>query len=424
MDRRKILILLSVIFLLSFGVKSVAILSESTVPPGWVDTAYHTSTSIDVSEGDFDSLIHPWWHIKENSEIVDGLKVIDRNSVTFYYPPFLHLFTAAFMLFMSAGTATIISISLIYSLSVPAVYLLSRSYDLDRDSSLISAAVVAGFPALLHSQVMGFWSFAGAFIFGLISFSFYRLYRKKQDPKFIAGYIVAGVLASLTHWVFGAFVVGMPVLDRLVEDQQFDWKIPLLALSALLPNYIVFFATSNIGSYITTSFDRIFPSVSPVVIVAGIIVSRGKYRTIDLFASGSLVGAGIYYMFDLAIPFGDMIQFALPLLAGFYAGSLYSKIDRKKVKNIFKGLTLLLILVGFWTQFFIGQDSTRSVNEKEFQQLVEMRDEIPDKIIAGGNSTGSWLTIASGERKIVSPYDDFNPSKLNKNRFHYLNIEE
>lgn len=424
MDKRKTLILLFAIFLLSFGVKSVSILSESTVPPGWVDTAYHTSTSLDVSEGDFDSLMHPWWHIKGNSETTDGLSVIDRNSVTFYYPPFLHVFTAGFMLFMPPGIASIISISLIYSISVPAVYLLSRSYELDRESSLISAGAVAGFPVLLHSQVMGFWSFAGAFIVGLISFSCYRLYRKTSDSKFVAGYIFTGVLASLTHWVFGAFIVGMPILDRLVEEKELDWKIPGLALAVLLPNYVAFFATSSIGNYITTSFDRIFPSISPLLIVTGVLVSRGKYRAVDIFASGSLIGGGIYYLFDLPIPFGDMIQFALPILAGFYAGSFYQKIERDKFRKIFAGIIVLLILVGLLVQFSIGQEASRSVSESEFQQLVEMRDELPERTVAGEKGTGSWVTLASGERKILSPYEDFNSSELDGEKFYYLELEK
>lgn len=364
-------------------------------------------------------MIHPWWHIQGNSGTVEGLPVIDRNSKTFFYPPFLHVFIAGFMFFLPTGIATIISISLIYSLSVPATYLLSRSYGKGRKASLTGAGVTGASITLLHSQLMGFWSFAAAFILGVASFSFYRFHRKEGDRKYLAAYIVTGLFTVLTHWVFGAFIIGMPLLDGLLEEKSIDWKIPGLAFLTVLPFYLAFFATSSIGSYITTSFDKLYPSIMPLLAVSGLLTSRGSHRTIDLFTAGSLAGILAYYL-GVPMPFGGMIQFALPLLAGFYISVLHDQVKDEELRKAFTVLVSLLMVLGFISQITIGHGSSRALTEKEFHQLINARDDIPrDKIVAGPE-LGTWVTLASKDQRIVSPYADFNTSQLDTEKFHIL----
>ncbi|QKQ97932.1 hypothetical protein GKQ38_00135 [Candidatus Nanohaloarchaea archaeon] len=423
MKRDKALLVLTLLTVTVFAVKAFPVFSASTVPPGWVDTSYHTSTALDVSRGDLDSLMQPWWHIQGNSEMVQGLPVIDRNSKTFYYPPFLHVFIAGFMLFLPTGLATIISVSLIYSLAVPATYLLSRSYKLGREASLLGAGIAGASIPLLHSQLMGFWSFATAFIFGIASFSLYRLYRRNRERKYLAGYIFAGLASVLTHWVFGAFIIGMPLFDTILERKQLDWKIPGLALAVMLPNYIAFFATSSIGSYITTSFEKFYPSISPVIVIAGIGLSREKYRTIDIFSAGSLTGAVLYYL-GAPIPFGGMIQFALPLLAGFYTASIYSSTDMEELRKAFTVLAAIFIAASFFAQASIGSGAPRAVSEEQFQDLIDARSKVGDKIVVPAEGVDTWVTLASGENRIMNPYAQYNASELDSDVFYTLFSEQ
>lgn len=425
MDRQKSLLLLLGIFLLAFGVKSFSILSGSTVPPGWIDTSYHVSTALDVSEGNLDSLMQPWWHIDGNSELIDGVTVIDRSSVSFLYPPFLHSFMAGFMLFLSPGVASIISISLVYSLAGPAVYLLSRSYEVSRKSSLLGAGITVASTSLMQSQLMGFWSFAAAFIFGTASFGFYRFYAENKSRKYFLGYALSGMASVLTHWVFGAFIIGMPVLDILLERRESLWenlKTPALMLGILLPFYGAFFATSSITSYITTSFGEIFPSASPLLLLAGLIIVRDKYRSIGVFTAGSLAALVVFYILNISIPFGDMIQFALPVLAGFYVAAGRDELEKENFRKFFSLLMVFFLIAGFMAQFSLGGDSRRSISEEGFSELVDSRKTLPDKVIVPGEGVGSWVTLASVDRPIASPFADYNASDLDSEKFHYLEL--
>lgn len=418
MKQKKALKLLAILTLSIFILKAFPIADASTVPPGWIDTSYHTSTAVDVSRGDLDSLMHPWWHIQGNSATVQDVPVIDRNSRTFYYPPFLHLFMASFMLVLPAGLATILSISLIYSLSGPATYLLARSYEIDRKSSLLGAAFAATSVPLIHSQVMGFWSFAAAFILGITAFSFYRLHRKNGGRKLLAAYLITSTATVLTHWVFGAFVIGMPLLSTLLEEKTVDWKIPGLGLATVLPHYAVFFATSKLSIYSTTTFDKFYTSVTPAAIIGGLLISRGRNRTIDFFSAGSLAGMTAYYL-GAPITFGGMIQFALPILAGFYIAETRQSINGEELAKAFTILATLFIAVSMISQAAIGNNSGRVLTETQFHDLIDARDEIPEEKIVAGSEVGTWITLASGENRIVNPYAEYNASRLDE-RFYVL----
>jgi hypothetical protein len=425
MQMRRASVILLGIFLLAFGVKSLSILSASTVPPGWIDTSYHVSTALDVSEGNFDSLVQPWWHINGNSRAVDGITVIDRTSNSFFYPPFLHLLMAGFMLFLSPGIASIASISMVYSLAGPAVYVLSRSYDLSRKSSLLGSGIAAASTSLMQSQLMGFWSFAAAFIFGISSFGFYRLYTESDSKKHLLGYALTGLASILTHWVFGAFIIGMPVLDILLDGRKNlreDLKIPAIMLGLVSPFYAAFFATSSITSYITTSFGTFIPSAAPLLLLAGLITVRDRYRSIRVLTAGSLAGLVVFYILDISVPFGNMIQFALPVLAGFYVAVGRDEIKKESLRKFFTLLMLLFVLVGFMTQFSIGSDSQRSISQEDFNKLVEVRNRLPDKIIVPGDDVGSWVTLASVDRPVANSFGDYKASELDNERFYYLNL--
>ena len=81
-------------------------------------------------------------------------------------------------------------------------------------------------------------------------------------------------------------------------------------------------------------------------------------------------------------------------------------------------------MTGLSVQFSIGHESPRSPSENEFQQLVDLREEMPDRIIAAEKQVGFWVTLASKDRKILSPYEDFNSSLLDERNFYHLNLEE
>lgn len=418
MDQRKAYLVLAAITLTVFTVKAFPVAQASTVPPGWVDTSYHTSTALDVSRGNIDSLMHPWWHVKGNSVTVDGLAVIDRESETFYYPPFLHLFIAAFMLVLPAGLATILSVSLLYSLSVPASYLLARSYRIANRPALLGAGLTGSSLPLLRSQLMGFWSFASAFIFGTLAFSFYRINRERSDRRYLAGYLATGLASALTHWVFGAFVVGLPVLDTLIEGKELDWKIPGTMLALLLPNYLLFFATSSIGNYTATSFNGFYPWIGPVIAVAGLAISWKRYRAVNLLLFGTLAAMTAYYL-GVPLPFGGMLQFALPLLAGFQFAAIYRE-SPERFRQPLAVIAAAAILFGLLAQIPAGRNAGRAITEEQFHELIDARDELPDRIIAG-RGIGSWVTLASRDRRILSPFQEYSTSRLDPKKFHVLN---
>src|SRR3989344_3477597 len=97
--RKASLYFLVAIFLISFSVKVMPLYKGHNVPFGAVDTSSHISTALDVREGNFKSLIHPWWHIK-NHVLMDGYDIVDRNAASFFYPPFISMILAFGFLFL------------------------------------------------------------------------------------------------------------------------------------------------------------------------------------------------------------------------------------------------------------------------------------------------------------------------------------
>lgn len=422
MNKRKSLVLI-LIFLLTLGVKAFSILSVSPVPPGWVDTSYHVSTSLDVSEGDFNSLLHPWWHIESNSETIDGVSVIQRNSKTFFYPPFIHLVLAAFILLLPVGIASVVLSSLLYSLTGPAIYFLSRSFGIDSRNSLIGAALALSSPILFKSQLMGFWSFTVALILGIISYSFYRYYKNTEKPLYLGIYIVAGVFSILTHWVFGALVVGLPILENLLSQRKIhDYTSIIFLILASLPFYSFFFLTSNIGAYMLTSFSTFIPPISLLFVLIGLFICRLNYPTISILSIASLLGMILYYL-GFSIPFGGMLQFSIPLFAGFLISGALGEINTKKAWKVFFIALCFFILLNFATQLSMGKNSNRALTEEEFNHLIEARGDINEGIIVAPKKVSSWITLVSKDRPIVNPFTKYNLSHLRKDkRFKVIKV--
>ncbi len=250
---------------------------------------------------------------------------------------------------------------------------------------------------------------------------------KKNEKKYLLGYILSGAASVLTHWVFGAFIIGMPVLEILLESREKlveELKKPLLMFLFVLPFYGAFFATSSIKSYITTSFGDIFSSAAPLLLLAGLITVRKKYASIGVFTAGSLGGMLVFYGLNLPIPFRDMIQFALPVLAGFYVAATRDELWDEGFEKFFTLLMLVVVVAGFAAQFSIGSDSSRSITGENFDKLVDARENLPDKIIVPGEGVGSWVTLASEDRPVASPFSNYNSSELDSEKFYYLDLED
>jgi hypothetical protein len=419
MDGRKLLIL---VFAGVFLLKTTLLVSGSTVPPGWVDTSYHVSTSRDIAEGDLDSLVHPWWHIDGNSQEVDGVSVIDRNSETFFYPPFLHVFTALFMLFLPAGLATISSVSLLYSLSVLATYLLSRSYRIKGKASLIGSTFAGASPLLVASQVRGFWSFAVAFNFLIISYACFRFYSTENNNRYALGYIASGLLAILTHWTFGLPVVALPSIHLLISRNwrslmEWNWEyLPVIGvLGASAPFYLMFLLTSSLSSYIGTSFSELIYGPALVVFVVGILWTERKKSTVTILSAIITVTMAAFYLFQVEILFADMLQFATPVIAGFYLAEFVEDNLEPEPDNLQLLACLGLILLSAGGSVQALDDSTRAVSDEEFQALVDARDRDFNNTILYNQDIGTWITLGSKDSRIVNPYIEYNSSRLDNN---------
>jgi len=118
---RKSIYVLLLLFLISFFMKLTPLYQGYNVPLGYVDTSFHISSALDLAGGNFNGFIHQWWHL-ENHYLLSGYDIVDRNSTAFFYPPFLHIILAFGFLFLHPGIATLILVSLLYSLSVIAIF--------------------------------------------------------------------------------------------------------------------------------------------------------------------------------------------------------------------------------------------------------------------------------------------------------------
>ena len=245
-NRNKIYILL-IIFLISFFIKLTPLYYGYDVPLGIVDTSFHISSALDLREGNLKSMIHPWWHLK-NHILIEGYDVVDRNSAVFFYPPFIHIVLAFSFLFLHPGIASIIVISLLYSLSVISIFFLCRSFNFKDTSSIISALLIAVSVPLIYSQNYGFWTFMIAFNFMILSYSFLRL----KARKFLIASVICYFLALMTHWAFFFMAIIAGAIELFLNKTK-ESKFYILSITALtLPIYAYIFYLKNPFSYIAT----------------------------------------------------------------------------------------------------------------------------------------------------------------------------
>ena len=167
--RKTSIYILLLIFLFSFLVKLSPLYHGYNVPLGAVDTSFHIASALDLYEGYYKGVIHPWWHLK-NHYLIDGYDAVDRNSASFFYPPFIHAALAFGFLFSHPGIAAIIVVSLLYSLSIVAVFFVCKSFNFNDAPALASSALIAVSMPLIYSQNYGFWTFSIALNFAFTSF--------------------------------------------------------------------------------------------------------------------------------------------------------------------------------------------------------------------------------------------------------------
>jgi len=424
--------ILILIFIISFLIRLIPLYKGYNVPFGFVDTSSHIASALDLSEGDFKSVLHPWWHLK-NHFLINGYDVVDRASVSFFYAPFIHIVLALGFLLLNPGIASIIIISALYSLSVVAIFLLCKSFKFKDTAALVSALVIAVSVPLTYSQNFGFWTFLIAFNFLILSYSFLRL--KSRKSNLIA--IFFCFLSFLTHWAFFPLFVLIGLVEMLINKNNHAKLYILCAVLMALPVFAYNYS-ANKFSYVATHFNGlIFPSGILIVLAAiGLLTSFKKYKEVAIFTAFTLTASIAYYLIGIKFIFGDMVQFSYPFFTAFYAGSLFQDIDKQSInkninrytnKKIQKGVKIafaILVLFAVLSDFFAFQNvfgsAKPSITNKDFNGLLKLRKEfVPDEksVIAIDKEVGWWLTIASKDSKIVYPgaYDAEDMQQYYKN---------
>jgi hypothetical protein len=402
-------LMLVLIFLISFSVKILPLLLGCRVPFGWVDTAYHISTALDVKEGNFKSLFHPWWHIP-NHIFEHGVDLVDRNSKSFLYPPLLHVLLALFMVFTHPGIATITTISFLYSLSVISIFLLCKSYGLSGSSSLISSLIVGFSSSLTYSQNFGFWTFSIALIFSILSYSFLQFYLKNEESRMLNFSLVFGSLATLTHWLFGAALLISGVLSLNVGR---GCKKFLLYFGSLYILFLLFFLTfTDTLSYEFTYFHQIFleTPVLYLLMVIGWVLAIKKYKKnpfihlLPPLVSALMVA---HYILNIKIPLVDMLQFTLPFFTAFYASHIYQFL-RERARVIYLILIILLLIVQFYRILDIQLTTKPSLSNEQFDSLLNLRSTFSPNsttILGMEGRENYWITLVSKDSKIINPFN-------------------
>ncbi|MBI2101154.1 hypothetical protein HYT53_00945 [Candidatus Woesearchaeota archaeon] len=416
---KKITCLLLAVFLISFLARLAPIYKGYNAPFGNVDTSSHIASALDLSEGNLKSLMHPWWHAK-NHYLVNGYDVVDRNYSSFFYPPFINTALAFSFLFAHPGIASAVTISFLYSLSVFAIFLLCKSFKIKDMPSLVSAVLVAVSSPLAASQNYGFWTFAIASNFIILSYSFLRL----RARKFTWLSIIFYFFALTTHWAF----FGVALLAGLVElaiGKNKEAKFYLLAAAAItLPFYLLIIYTANPPAYITTHFNGLaLPNPLLILLAAsGLALAFRKHMEMAVFAILALMLSFAYYALNIKFAFGDMVQFAYPFLAAFYAGSLLHYSGKKAFKLVV-ALTAAAIVLEFVSVAWILGSAEASISKNDFDGLLKLRKELsPDSksIIAIERGLFPWwITIASKDSKILYP-DTYEAEDISQYRQNYI----
>ncbi len=403
LKKRSIYILLF-LFLISFFIRLSPLYQGYNVPYGYVDTSFHISSALDFSEGNFKSLIHPWWHLK-NHLLLDGYDIVDRNSTSFFYPPFVNIILAFSFLFMHAGIASVIVISLLYSLSVISIFFLCKSFNFKDVPALVSAALITVSIPLIYSQNYGFWTFIIASNFIILSYVFLRC----KARKFTWISIIFSFLAVITHWVFLSVVIIIGLVE-LITNKNKEAKLYIFLLVLLVsPLYIYVFYLANPLSYVATHFSTFIPSNYFLIILAicGFILNFRKYLPLALFTLLAVICSFIYYILKISFIFGDMIQFIYPFFISFYVGSLFQRRNKKNFESILIIIILIITVFNFISIQEIFNSTSASITKKEFNELLTLREEFkPDDKTVLAVDRGLipwWITIVSKDSKIVYP---------------------
>lgn len=435
-SKKSTIFFLLLIFVISFFIKLMPLYKGYNVPFGAVDSGFHIASALDISEGSFSSLVHPWWHLK-NHVLINGYDIVDRNLASFFYPPFMHLALALGFLLIHPGIASVIIVSLLYSLSVIAIFLLCKSFGFRNVPALISSALIAVSVPLIQSQNYGFWTFLIATNFLILSYSFLRFKSRKSTWIGALFYF----FALTTHWTFLIPAICIGLAESAINKNK-EAKIYILAAILIAaPFYLYIFYLANPLSYIATHFEAlILPNYALLMLaLIGIAINFRKYYEVSIFAVLTAVISFIYYGLGMKFIFGDMVQFTYPFFTAFYVGSLFGNLSRKS----FKAVLILIILAAFALDIAsiqqIFNSSDASITKREFNDMLKLRQEFKpgdNTILAiDRNLIPWWLTIVSKDAKIVYPdtyegedmvkyYDAYFAGEINSSKYVFYKISK
>lgn len=410
---------LFILFMISFLIKINPLYKGYNVPYGVVDTSFHISSALDLSEGNFKSLVHPWWHLK-NHILLDGLDVVDRNATTFFYPPFLHLILAVGFLFFPPE-ASIIIISLLYSLSVIAVYLLCKSFKLKDSSALISSALITFSIPLVYSQTYGFWTFLIAFNFLILSYSLLRFKSRKLTWISLLFYL----LALTTHWTFFFFAALLGLVELFIAKNK-EARLYLFSITIITaPFYTLLFNFANPLSYIAVHFSEIHLPNSALIMLSsiGFFLGIKKYKEMSIFTILILILSLSYYIFGFKFIFGDMVQFVYPFLVSFYTASLFGLVKARISKIIFLILIAVISIHSAISMQKLLVSTKASISKEEFNALMRLRTEFKsddNTILSIDRGLFPWwITVVSKNSKIIYP-DTYEKENMDKYKRDYI----
>jgi hypothetical protein len=395
------------------------------VPHGWVDTAYHISVALDVKEGNFDSLFHPWWHLP-NRVFNETLDIVDRNSKSFFYPPFLHIVLALCMFFTHPGVAAIVCVSFLYSLSVISMFLLSKSFGLGNSEAYISSLLICFSASLLFSQNFGFWSFSVSLIFLILSFSFLKFYLKEGKTKLLALSLIFGSLSTLIHWVVGAILLIVSALlfdsANIDRNKKFFFSFGILYLLSIL----IFLTFTDTFSYQVTYFYQFFweiPVLYFLAFVGWILAFKKEGKNLIHFLPvAAFLLMFLFYFFQVKIPFADMVQFTIPFFTAFYISYTY-KLLNGKIKTFYSILLAFLLTISFFNTLKIQLTTQPSLTNKQFDSLLNLRSTFSPNsttILGMKGEYGYWITIVSKNSKILNPFNMTISKSISQNFQFYL----
>lgn len=391
------------VFVLGFFLRIAPLLQGHTVPYGYVDTSSHIGAALDVSEGNFASLLHPWWHLK-NHILVGGYDVVDRTITSFFYPPLIHLLLAASFLTLHPGIATYLVISLIFSLGTIAIFFLCRTFKFSEWQAALAAALTAFSWPLIRAQHLGFWTFPTAFTFAIFSYAFLR----HRNRRATWASIVFALLSLTTHWAFFPifFLFGAAEL-YYAKNTEAGFFLKCFALMNALLFALVFYF-SNPWEYIPTYYNSFLAPALPLAALGawGYISSVKKYPGIGLAAFAAFSASAMFHLFSLRFIFADMVQLSLPFFLAFFTATLVGQEKSRAAKIILVMLIAASLVSEIGSSISFFQETQPSIPNKIFDGLISLREHaLADGAILAIDREipGWWIAIVSKDAKILYP---------------------